>query len=387
MGKLFKGVWDCPQCSRKGISKDIRECPGCHCPIDENVHFYEPAEKEYLSEDEASKVSKDPNMICSFCKRQLFEDDSTCPSCGALKTDSELNYFQNLEKQKQKENDSVVTPPPRITYPNPSNNRTTSNTSTSTSTVTTSTNNTSNSDYAPSVIDFISQFWKGIVGIIFGISIIVLAIVLLSPKTEELTISSFSWERSISIEKNVLVDESGWSLPSDATELKYTREEVYKYEQVLDHYETRSKKIQKKRIVGYEEVVVGTKDLGNGYFEEQTSQKPIYEKYTETSYYEEPVYRSDPIYKTKYYYTIYRWKFDHSLSSFGNNQSPYWSDTSNLPDDERISSRKEAYYILGKNSKDELEKIKISFSSWEKLQVGQTVKVKVFIDKSGEIIE
>lgn len=67
------------------------------------------------------------------------------------------------------------------------------------------------------------------------------------PKTQEITINSFSWERSIDIEKYQTVEESDWSLPSNAR-LQYSQKEFYGYQDVLDHYETRSRQVAKERV-------------------------------------------------------------------------------------------------------------------------------------------
>lgn len=165
-----------------------------------------------------------------------------------------------------------------------------------------------------------------------------------------------------------------------------SRQEIYAYENILDHYEQRSKLVTKERIVGYEEVVVGHKDLGNGYFEEITENRPIYETYTETEYYEEPIYRKEPVYKTKYYYEIDKWLYDRSVSSSGSTQKTYWPDVSELTKNERTSTKTESYYVIGVNSNEESKKIEIPYESWLNLEVDQQITVRVSILGKGELI-
>ena len=63
-------------------------------------------------------------------------------------------------------------------------------------------------------------------------------------------------------------------MPEEAR-LQDSRLEFSHYQEVLDHYEQKSRQVEKHRITGYEEYVVGYRDLGNGYFEEITEQRPI----------------------------------------------------------------------------------------------------------------
>lgn len=163
-----------------------------------------------------------------------------------------------------------------------------------------------------------------------------------------------SWQRSIDIERYQTVEESDWYLPSGAR-LQYSQKEFSHYEQVLDHYETKTKKVAHERILGYEDYVSGYRDLGNGYFEEIVSSRPVYETYYEDETYQEPVYRDEPVYRTKYY-------------------------------DEKVSIRSEKYYITGLNKKNKSSNILLSFEDWNSVEVGQTVKLKVSLGY-GEIVE
>lgn len=126
----------------------------------------------------------------------------------------------------------------------------------------------------------------------------------------------------------------------------YTQEEYYHTEQVIDHYDSVTRQVSEQVIVDYEEYVIGTRDLGNGYFEEITSSRPIYETQWHTETIREPVYRNEEVYQTRYYYEIDKWLFERSIKTSANNQSAYWGEI-NLKSDERESRRNETYSILG----------------------------------------
>ena len=211
-------------------------------------------------------------------------------------------------------------------------------------------------------IKFISVFV--VIGFICGIT------ALLIPKNVHLSVTGVYWERSIDVEKYQTVDESDWTLPSNAR-LKYERLEVYDYVDVLDHYETQTKYIEKERIIGYEEKVVGYNDLGNGYFEEETYTKPIY--------------REETVYKTKYYYEINKWLYERSIKISGNNKDVYWGEI-DLKETERTASKHEKYFVYGKDSNQESFEFYLDYNKWSDIQIGNEYEVNISIGGKGEII-
>lgn len=103
--------------------------------------------------------------------------------------------------------------------------------------------------------------------------------------------------------------------------------------------------------IEFKQRVVGYKDLGNGYFEEQTERVPVYKTYYETEYHQEPVYRSQPVYRKKYYYEIDKWLHDRYLSTSGIDSKPCWPDTSNLKSNERTGQKTSKFTFSGTDDK------------------------------------
>ena len=115
MPKLVMGYWDCPFCGSRGIRGDVVNCPSCGRARGD-VQFYmkdytegetreenERADVEYLDEEQAKYVSKNPDWYCSFCNSLNSDNAQFCGNCGASRADSESNYFQMLEKKKARE--------------------------------------------------------------------------------------------------------------------------------------------------------------------------------------------------------------------------------------------------------------------------------------------
>lgn len=210
---------------------------------------------------------------------------------------------------------------------------------------------------------------------LFSLLAVIGIIYLFVPKNKEITITDISWERTVEVQRYQTVDESDWYLPSDAR-LKYSRQEFSHYQQVLDHYETKTRQVAKERITGYEEYVVSIEDLGNGYFEETTDTRPVYETYYETETYEDPVYRDEPVYRTKYYYEIDKWLYERTERSSGSDKKVYWPETT-LASDERISSKNERYHVTGIDKKGREKSYSMSYEEWNSIKVNQTVKLQV----------
>lgn len=365
MGRLIEGSWDCPYCGTKAIGGSIRECPNCGRPRDDETKFYMPSEINYVPEEKAKQINRNPDWICPYCDSLNSADDSNCKFCGSKRTSENLDYFSRENKSK-----TLVT---KFEDEYKKSQEDTYNLS------------YENNGFSDLAKDFVKKRWKLLLVIPAVIALIIGAIFLFIPKTEVITINNFKWERNIEIEEYKTVQESDWVLPAGAR-LKYANNEISHYEQVIDHYETKTREVAKQRISGYEDYVAGYKDLGNGYFEEIIDQRPIYETYYETEYYEEPVYRDEPVYQTKYYYEIDKWVYERNVKTQATDKSPYWGDVS-LNNNERISNKNEVFYVIGTNQKGKERQISIDYEMWNSLESGQTVKMKTSIIGSGRVIE
>ncbi|MBO5435908.1 hypothetical protein J6A31_08950 [bacterium] len=345
MGKHIWGYWDCEYCGHKKHRADKEECPNCGSPRSKDTKFYmDLSTKEYVSESEKNTKA---NWICSFCNSQNEDYESECEYCGASKSDSELNYLEL--KRRRRNNMSVTKFNLTKTTSNPISNE-------------------KEPHFNTAKIKHISinalKFTA--IGLAF-IAIIAFFVWLAIPVEREMTIEGFEWSRNIQIEELKTFDESGWSLPSGAR-LHRTSEEIRRYDHVIDYYETKTIKVQKERIAGYEEYVSGYRDLGNGQFEEIISKRPIYETYYETETVQEPVYKDVPVYDTKYYYEIDRWVDSRNVRTSGYDKNPKWG-TVTLADKERQGNKTEIYYICG-TIDGSPQKFNLAFAQWNNCNEG-----------------
>ena len=335
MGKLVMGYWDCPYCKNQGILGSQQSCPACGRARGD-VKFYmkdnaqdstreenERSDIEYVDEEKAAEINRNPDWYCSFCNSLNHDDAEFCTTCGASRKDSEMNYFDMRRKEEEK----------AAAMASPSESQQ--------STASQQTTTRSQGSKKPLLI----------------LLVVVLAIIALvsymnGSVTGDWKVTDVTWERAIQIEEYKQFSESGWTLPAGA-EQTGARREIFTYQSILDHYENRE--VQRSReVLDHYETYYTYSDSGNGYFEEIPHQRPVYrtEYYTETV--REPVYRQQPVYQTKYYYNIKRWTPVRAVDSSGKDHNPYWPEFK-LSSNEREGQHAERYRIYvsqeGKNGK------------------------------------
>ncbi len=384
--KLLLGYWDCQYCGTKKIKGNLRSCPNCGKPRDENTRFYiDPNHKEYVPQEVAKKINRNSDWICNHCS-QLNSDDSThCKWCGSLRDSTNLDYHSNIAKQKAKEaqekqpeawNERTQEEPQESKwYDVPHSEHDFEYSANSSSLSSRFTNAKRHSKISIPV--------KPLLIALLALVVIGGLVFLLMPREYSGTVKAFAWERNILIERYQTVQESDWTLPVGAR-LRDTREEFYTTTQVLDHYETRTRQVPQQEIVGYRDVTVGYQDLGNGYFDEIVRSEPIYKTTYTTEEYEEPIYKTVQIYKTKYYYDVDKWLYERTVRTSGNNHEPYWGKT-NLKSDERIGSKNQTYNVSIETSKN-TQTYTMSYDDWGSLKLYDVVKFKVFLGNA-KIIE
>ena len=346
MSKLVMGYWDCPVCGNKEIRGDVTNCPSCGRARGD-VKFYmknveegssreenDRTDIEYLTEEQAKYVSKNPDWYCSFCNSLNSDNAQFCSNCGATREDSEANYFARLKKKQEEEAAELAAQPQVSSQPQKSSRK-------------------------PLVI----------------VAAILLAIVALfvwmngNKTAGDLQVTALNWIRNINIEENRMFSESGWSLP-DGAEQTNARQEIHHYDSVLDHYE--SVDVQRSRqVIDHYETYYTYEDNGNGTFTEVSNQRPVYktEYYTETV--QQPVYRQVPRYATKYYYNIWRWTPSRDVTATGTDHNTEWP-VPELAENEREGQRTEDYRFTVEHTKEKKspETYRLAESDWMNINVG-----------------
>jgi hypothetical protein len=165
------------------------------------------------------------------------------------------------------------------------------------------------------------------------VALVALLLFLFVPRSIDATVDGFSWKRVVPIERWATVMEEDWNIPARGRYVSQ-RQAIHHYEKVLSHYERKCVQVPEQVQTGTEEYKCGTRDLGNGYFEDIMCTRPKFTTRYRTECNMEPVYRDDPVYRTKYTYEIERWILDHDEVVVGNDKEPRWPEIE-LREDQR----------------------------------------------------
>ena len=350
MPKLVMGYWDCPFCGSRGIRGDVVNCPSCGRARGD-VQFYmkdytegetreenERADVEYLDEEQAKYVSKNPDWYCSFCNSLNSDNAQFCGNCGASRADSESNYFQMLEKKKAREAAEAAA---------------------------------QQGTQAPQ-----KQSRKPLM-VILAILLVIVGLFMWmngNKTASDLQVSALNWIRNINIEENRAFSESGWQLPAGAEETD-ARREIHHYDQVLDHYENVEVR-RSRQVVDHYETYYTYSDNGNGTFSEVPHERPVYstEYYTETV--RQPVYRNVPRYATKYYYNIWRWTPSRDVTASGDDHNAAWPEYT-LAENEREGRKTEVYRFTVEHTKGKEAPVtyRLAESDWMNVNVGESIYI------------
>lgn len=357
MDKIMRGYWDCEYCGTQHIDGLVDVCPNCGKQKSADVRYYVDDTSTEVSDTELNAAGiireecdgEHPDWVCPYCNQLNNYADDVCVACGGLKSESECNYQDFNEEPVQEE---VKVSGKHAECKEGSEH-------------------SSNKLYRL---------------LVMFMSVLILSTLVFSliPYKEKQTVMGFSWSRTITVENLKTFNESDWYLPSRAR-LKRTSREFHYYQQVVDHYETKTR--QKSRLVqdGYN-ISYTMRNNGNGTFTQKEHKTPKYktEYYTET--YQAPVYRNRPVYDTKYYYEIDRWVADREYPSSGNDKKPYWSATYVLKKKQRDSSRQEVYYVYYVSDSGKKTKVKARYGEWKNISKGDqyvvtTCRLGIVYDK------
>lgn len=276
---IREGAWDCPVCGLKGIPGSRKHCGGCGNARGDDVQFYLPeGAREVTEEEEKRRASAGPDWKCPYCNGENPSYSSHCSGCGSSRDGTEKRATRVMLDKAPK--------PPQPEGP----------------------------DWAKRLLTgcclLILLFFVG-------------CWILTRTSVSAMQVQSMSWQRSIDVEVLGPVIETGWQdkgeVPANARVLSRSREvrETRKV-QVGTVSKTRSVQVQ----TGTKKVKVGTKDMGNGYFEDVYEDQPVYENRQER--YEEPQYKDEPIYDTKVRYEVEKWHKESEVTSQGDDNKPQW---------------------------------------------------------------
>lgn len=383
MGEKYvvEGYWDCSSCKSKGIRGRFRECPNCGKPRSKDVQFYL---REFDKEHALENVSGNPDWFCEYCFTYNPDSADTCLSCGANRSNKTYSDFRNTssfvkiddtdkngiddtgeiseaERDKinhQRELDDNAKRHEEINkefFGNKAENN---------------------------PVPKSNKLGFAILGILFFVGLLIYNFM---PKTVDVEVEDMFWVRHVNISQLQTVSESGWEVPPNARVFD-KREKIHHTNHVLDHYETYYETVE-DRVVDHYKTVQKKRDLGNGNFEIDSEQEPVYKTVTRKEEKQRPVYKDVPVYQTKYYYKLERWKHHRSVESSAHDKNPYYGEYTlsegiepyNIGQ-EKVSGYQGNYFIKGIINGKEESIIVDDEEWWNEINVGDTVHGKLTKD-------
>lgn len=161
-------------------------------------------------------------------------------------------------------------------------------------------------------------------GLIFIVSFAALLVSLFKTTEVSVPVASTSWSRTVFVDEYRTLLREGWDAPADAHILRSERK-VRSHSQVLSHYETVQETRTRSVFDGTESYACGTRDLGNGYFEDRTCERTKYRTETYQENVEKPVYVPVPNYDDWEVYEVDRWVEARHVQTTGTDTSPEWA--------------------------------------------------------------
>lgn len=337
MGTKREGRWDCAQCSSSELGRN-RTCQKCGAPRPANVKFYLPENAPAITDPTLlKKAQAGPDRLCEYCNSSIPAEHEKCPGCSSAMEKAPLKTDYAAPQ------DSF----PPFTRPS-------------------AFHDSSNGGNRPLTRR------KSQTVIIATASVAVLSALLFlffSTKEVSVSVQSLSWQRTIDVQDERTVTEEDWNIPAGGRQ-KDSWRAFHHNDQVFDHNETKYRQECENVQTGTETYSCGSRDLGNGFFEDVECSRPTYEQQCHDESYQDPVYRDEPVYKTKYRYEIERWFTNRTERATGNDNEPIWPSV-RLGRKERESDRTEKYNVTFAGPKKTHE-FSVSLEQLKSMQIGQT---------------
>lgn len=301
--------WDCPRCGRKAIRGDRDKCPDCGFNRDDSITFYRMDVDEVIyDEKQIEEFMTGPDWICSFCQTMNSQTEEKCAGCGVAKSDAEKNYFDILEKRRQKEAMYAAQ----------------------------GSNTIADEAAAQEAAEgggkggSKSNLFKIIGGAAAGVALLVgLFSWGFSSKAVEYKVTAVQWERTIPVLRYSQQQRQDWSDQLKGDDIKKIADtrKVRDYEKKQVGTKTEQYEEEERYQSGTkEECTTSYESTGSGAAKKVTKCRdvPVYSTRTVTKTREVPVYEDVPIYGTWVTYTSKDYGIYRTLEKEGADNRPVW---------------------------------------------------------------
>lgn len=332
---IREGAWDCPACASKGIPGSRKHCGSCGTARGPEVEFYLPeGAREVTEAEEQRRANAGPDWKCPYCNGDNPGFNTHCSGCGSSQDGTEKRAVRTLMDKADKP------------------------------------------DSAPGP----NWFARILTGCCLMVLLFFVGCWMLTRTTvQTMQVTSMAWQRDIDVEVLGMVTAEGWQgkgeVPAGARVLS-RQKGVREHRQVQTGTVSKTRKVTERVETGTRKVKVGTKDMGNGYFEDVYREEPTYENESREERYDEPVYREEPVYDTRVRYEVERWHIESTASEKGNDNKPRWP-TVGEGAKRRAGPRTESYKVMLTQNGKSYEFTTDKEAQFTPFAPGQSVKAAV----------
>jgi hypothetical protein len=406
---IREGRWDCPSCGSTRVYGRHVDCPGCGKPRPAGIRFYlADGEPAITDPEQLREATAGPDWICLHCAASNRATQAGCGGCGAPRgsspTQPVIEYREGTAPRHGEAPRRVV--------------------AAGAAPATTAT-----SSAAPAQVKAVPgnhrRANRNILLGILAVCVLPVAIVVgitLGQEGEEdvlpAVVENLWWERAITIPFVEFSDGEGWTVPDSAEvlarEQRVRRTErvvlrvdttwrtVPVWEQVLVRVDTVKSTVSEEVRTGTETRVCGSRDLGNGYFEDVECREPVYETRTRTERDIIPRYRQVqvgterrmdldvvhgrvPVYGTWFRYRTRAWTTRDVTRSGTLDSVPAWPE---LPSDTlREVRRRESFWMELRDSRGSNHQKYVPNEAWPtRYRPGQRVALRLRHDYTYDVM-
>ena len=422
---IREGRWDCPSCGSTRIYGRHVDCPGCGKPRPAGVRFYLAEGEPAITDPERLREAKaGPDWVCLHCAASNRATQAGCGGCGAPRgsspTQPVIEYREGTAPRPLAAASGAAAAAPEAAVPGnavpgndvPVNAAPVNALSGSANPVKAVPGNHRRAG---------RNLLLGIAAVCLLPIAIVVGIIRGQEREEEVlpaVVKGLWWERAITIPFLELSAGEGWTVPDSAEvlarEQRVRRTErvvlrvdttwrtVPRWEQVLERVDTVERTVSEEVRTGTETRVCGSRDLGNGYFEDVECREPVYETRTRTETDIIPRYRQVqvgterrmdlnvvrgrvPVYGTWFTYRTRSWTTRDVVAWGPSDSVPAWPA---LPSDTlREVGRRESYWMELRDNRGWTHRQYVPKEAWPTPYVpGQRVALRIRHDYTYDVM-
>jgi hypothetical protein len=419
---IREGRWDCSSCGSTRIYGRHVDCPGCGRPRPAGVRFYlAEGEPVVTDPEQLREAGAGPDWICRHCQASNRAPLARCGGCGAPRGDSPTQHVvppqrvvptQSAVEQYWRE--ALAGAPPAPGH---------GGTEASTPAPEPPASGTPAPRPPRDPFRIARAVWAipGLRGLLKAAGGIVMAYMLLigllhaadryTYRTQIVParITELTWERTVWFRELHERTDEGWTLPDSARVLQRERRlqrtehrlvrvdttwtAVPLHRTAQDGVDTVTRTVEDRVQTGTRMAVCGTRDLGNGYFEDVECSTPVYETRTRTvqelvpRYTTVPdgteqrmrlreVHENVPVYATWYRYAAREWRNRYVRARGPSDSARAWPA---LPSDTlREAEREEHLQVVIRDARGiEHERFVREWEAFTRLRVGQPIALRI----------